>query len=200
MNVSAHHLMPVIRSALARGQRVNMTVTGCSMMPFIYNGDEVELESVPKPVPVHSASSHSEKPAWSSELTNDDKSVYDVASSQSEKSVSSVAPSRGAIILAQSREGHYVLHRIVRVEGDLFFLRGDAQKQCDSPYKLGDLSGRVTASVHNGHKRRHSRGLWRLSGLIWITCSPVCLLLFGIYEHLRRIIRKPLRDRHQHTI
>jgi signal peptidase len=48
MNVPSRELMPVIRAALARGQRVRMTVTGSSMLPFIRDSDVVELE------PIHS--------------------------------------------------------------------------------------------------------------------------------------------------
>jgi len=42
-------LMPVIRDALERGQRVRMTVTGSSMWPFVRDGDVVELEPAPAP-------------------------------------------------------------------------------------------------------------------------------------------------------
>ena len=42
-------LMPVIRAALERGQRVRMTVTGSSMLPFLRDNDVVELEPAPAP-------------------------------------------------------------------------------------------------------------------------------------------------------
>jgi hypothetical protein len=48
MMVPCREFMPVIRSALERGQRVRMTVNGNSMAPFIRDGDVVELE------PIHS--------------------------------------------------------------------------------------------------------------------------------------------------
>ncbi len=41
--------MPVIRAALGRGQRVRLTANGSSMIPFIRDGDVVELE------PLHAA-------------------------------------------------------------------------------------------------------------------------------------------------
>jgi hypothetical protein len=40
----SRELMPVVRAALTRGQRVHMTVTGTSMWPFLRNDDVVELE------------------------------------------------------------------------------------------------------------------------------------------------------------
>ena len=35
--------MPVIISAIERGQSIQMTVSGSSMTPFIYDGDDVEI-------------------------------------------------------------------------------------------------------------------------------------------------------------
>jgi len=36
-------LMPVIRDALERGQSVSLTANGSSMLPFIHDGDTIEL-------------------------------------------------------------------------------------------------------------------------------------------------------------
>ena len=46
MEVSARDLMPLIFSALQRGQHVRLTVKGGSMRPFIGSGYVVELEPV----------------------------------------------------------------------------------------------------------------------------------------------------------
>ena len=49
MILSSRELMPVIRAALERGQHVRMTVNGSSMLPFLYDNDVIELESVLAP-------------------------------------------------------------------------------------------------------------------------------------------------------
>jgi hypothetical protein len=49
MILPSRELMPVIRAALDRGQRVRMTVTGSSMLPFLHDSDVVELEPAPAP-------------------------------------------------------------------------------------------------------------------------------------------------------
>jgi hypothetical protein len=46
MILPSREFMHVIRSALERGQRVRLTVNGGSMMPFIRDGDVVELEPI----------------------------------------------------------------------------------------------------------------------------------------------------------
>jgi ribosomal protein S18 acetylase RimI-like enzyme len=47
MFVPDHELMPILRAALERGQRVRMTVNGRSMFPFIRDGDVVEIAPAP---------------------------------------------------------------------------------------------------------------------------------------------------------
>ena len=49
MIVLSRELMPVVRAALERGQRVRMTVNGSSMLPFLRDSDVVELEPAPAP-------------------------------------------------------------------------------------------------------------------------------------------------------
>jgi len=96
MIVDAHELMPIICSALQRGQHVRLTATGGSMRPFMHNGDVVELE------PLDSL------------------------------------PARGDVVLVRcgSERERYVLHRVVRVESEKLFIRGDAQEYCEGPYTV----------------------------------------------------------------
>ncbi len=54
MIIPGRKLVPVIRSALGRGQRVQLTVSGSSMRPFIDDGDTVEVRPVQGPLPVGS--------------------------------------------------------------------------------------------------------------------------------------------------
>ncbi len=44
MMLSGKEFMPVVEAALSRKQPVRMTVRGNSMVPFIHNGETVELE------------------------------------------------------------------------------------------------------------------------------------------------------------
>ena len=49
MNISSREIMPLIKSALKRGQRVRLTVHGSSMLPFLRDGAVVEIEPAAKP-------------------------------------------------------------------------------------------------------------------------------------------------------
>lgn len=151
MIVSAREIMPVIHAALKRGQNVQMTANGCSMLPFLYDGDVVELEPM------------------------------------------RFLPGPGDVVLVQCSEERYVLHRVVRLEGDGFFLRGDAQANCEGPFKCSDILGRVTKSKHKGHIRTHDRGAWRIAGLIWIHCGPLGSRLLRLAYQTRCFIGRVLR-------
>lgn len=156
MILPSRELMPVIRAALERGQRVRMTVTGSSMLPFLRDGDVVELEPAP-------------------------------------------APRLGDMVLVQCPEERNVLHRVVRVDGDAFFLRGDAQRHCEGPFTSDAVLGRVTTVWRNGRARALERGLWRLVGLVWIRCTPFGLWLLWLIARIRgiggRVLRRLARAR-----
>ncbi len=49
MKVASAEIMPVIRSVIAGGQAVRLTVRGDSMRPFLRDGDQVELAPAPAP-------------------------------------------------------------------------------------------------------------------------------------------------------
>jgi len=144
--------MPVIRSALARGQRVRMTVNGHSMAPFIHAGDLVEIEPI------------------------------------------RALPRRGDVVLLRCSEERYVVHRVMRMEGDAIFLCGDAQRHCEGPFTQRDVLGRVTLSQRNGHTRAHDRGAWRLAGLAWTSCGPLgrwlLWLAAGVRARGKRLLRQ----------
>lgn len=148
MIVSAGELMPVIRSALKRGQRVRMTVSGSSMLPFIRSGDEVELEPV---------------------LSQ---------------------PDIGDVILAQRDDERYVLHRVIRVEGEGFFLRGDGQRNCEGPFALRKALGKVTTAYHKGRPRTIDKGLWHMTAVLWTRCTPLSLHILSAVIQVWRLSRR----------
>ncbi|MDR3568145.1 MAG: S26 family signal peptidase [Syntrophobacteraceae bacterium] len=145
MKVCALDLMPIICSALKRGQCVRMTVTGGSMRPFMQGGGIVELE-----------------PIGSKPLVGD-------------------------VLLVRTGSGRdrYVLHRLVRVEGENLFIRGDAQERCEGPFARPEVLGRVVMYRLNGRIRRFDSGLWHLLGRAWIACFPLSVWLLRIAVTIR---------------
>ncbi|MEN6439421.1 MAG: S24/S26 family peptidase [Syntrophobacter sp.] len=98
-------------------------------------------------------------------------------------------PVVGDIVLAQcasAAEGErYVLHRVVRVGGGAFFLRGDSQKDCEGPFLREDILGRATLVIHNGREHRLDRGIYRLAGLSWNRCAPLNIWIFQLIRRFQ---------------
>ncbi|MHC1729322.1 MAG: S24/S26 family peptidase [Syntrophobacteraceae bacterium] len=93
-------------------------------------------------------------------------------------------PAAGDIVLAKRssmpESTRYVLHRIVRAEGGLFFLRGDSQKDCEGPFTRGDILGKATLVFRKGRAHRLDYGIWRRAGFAWNRCAPLNLWLFQL--------------------
>jgi signal peptidase I len=144
MIVPIYEMIPIIYSALGRGQSIRMTARGSSMIPFIR-----------------------------------DKEVCDLSPPN--------LLTLGDIVLAKSMSGKYLLHRIVKIKGDIFFLRGDALVNCEGPFSRGDIIGRVTTTYPKGHARALNCGIWRLAGLVWLGTAPLGMGLLRLAIWIRRI-------------
>ncbi len=95
----------------------------------------------------------------------------------------------GDIVLAKSHSGKFCLHRIVKIAGGHFFLRGDSQDSFDGPFAREDILGRVTMSYRKGKTRALDRGIWRFAGLIWLGTAPSGMGLLRLAIWTRRLTR-----------
>ncbi len=96
---------------------------------------------------------------------------------------SSRGPAVGQVVFVRRADGTYLLHRVVAVRGDRFYLRGDAQKGKEGPFSKDQLVGFV-ASVQRGGKLIRLESLpWRLTALLWSNMGPLkpCLLRWASY-------------------
>lgn len=74
---------------------------------------------------------------------------------------------RGDIVLARRKDGEYVLHRVVRIRNNMFFLVGDAQVVQEGPLGKEQLLARV-GKVHRGSLEINSSNpLWRALSCCW---------------------------------
>ena len=91
-------------------------------------------------------------------------------------------PKVGDILLASTRtlcgQPTYVLHRLVRIEGEQFVLMGDGNLAGEEQCAQGDIIGRVIA-IENPSGRR--KLLTR--GRIWYLLRPLRKWLLKIYRH-----------------
>lgn len=98
-------------------------------------------------------------------------------------------PLSGDIVLAECASvpagERYVLHRVVRIEKESLYLRGDAQQEVEGPFRRQDVLGKVTRIYRRGRQYRLDHGLWRHLGLAWNRCAPLKHWLFQLTRQLR---------------
>lgn len=92
------------------------------------------------------------------------------------------APRRGDIILAHAHVAGggktYVLHRLVRINGNAYTLQGDGNLTGEETCTREDLIARVTAiETPKGHRKCLTKGF------LWYRLKPVRKWLLKIYRH-----------------
>ena len=100
-------------------------------------------------------------------------------------------PQVGDAVLAEISKGHFVLHRIIAIDGDHVTLRGDGNLGVEH-CTLGDIrakaigfyrKGRTTLDSTDGRK-------WRIYSWWWTRLYPIRrYLLFALHPHVPRFLR-----------
>ncbi len=98
-------------------------------------------------------------------------------------------PAVGEVVLARCPSGpegeRYVVHRVVRVQGEALFLRGDSQPDSEGPFRASDLLALVTTLHRKGRAHRIDRGLRRRLGWAWNRSAPLNVWVFRLFLRLR---------------
>lgn len=99
----------------------------------------------------------------------------------------------GDAVLAEIGPKHYVLHRIIKIEGENITLRGDgnlAVEHC----KTNDVKGLALGFYRKGHKYLDKTdGIkWRFYSFIWMSLYPIRRYLLAAYRHIWLKIFKPI--------
>lgn len=81
-------------------------------------------------------------------------------------------PRRGDVVLYKRADGDLVLHRVVRVQGDSYIIRGD---NCfyDEPVNSAQLLGVMTEVVRNGKTIRVTDAAYRCYAAFWMGSYPL---------------------------
>lgn len=96
-----------------------------------------------------------------------------------------VSPKVGDPVLAEIEPKHFVLHRIVKMEGNAVTLRGDGNLACEH-CKTENIVGAVIGFYRKGRKRldRTDGWKWRTYSWFWMHLSPLRRYLLGAYRRL----------------
>lgn len=91
---------------------------------------------------------------------------------------------RGAVVLFKDSTGDYIIHRIVRRDGDVLTIKGDGNSKKVEKARVRD----VIAVMHNIERKGciytpESR-TWRVYSYIWMLLSPVRRILLGLWRRI----------------
>lgn len=75
----------------------------------------------------------------------------------------------GDALLAKVDDGRYVLHRLIRIDGERLTLKGDGNLRGVETCTRADVVGRVAAFIHPSGRRLRTDGMvWRIYSWVWM--------------------------------
>ena len=95
----------------------------------------------------------------------------------------------GDPVLAEPDRGFYVLHRVIKIEGENITLLGDGNPVSQREYcTLDDIRGTVRGFYRKGsHRMDSTTGLrWRLYSFFWMNTMPLRRYILYAYRKLTR--------------
>lgn len=94
-------------------------------------------------------------------------------------------PKVGGVVLAWADGYRYVVHRIVRIDGERVTLMGDGNLIGTEHCLIGDIKARVTHVVDAKGRTHYLYKGWRkLAAKVWFWLRPVRRYLLAIYRRL----------------
>ena len=92
----------------------------------------------------------------------------------------------GDVVLAWVDGCRYVVHRIIRIDGDRITLMGDGNLTTEH-CALSDIKARVTHVVDAKDKTHYLYNRWRMLGAkVWYWLRPIRRYLLAIYRRVKR--------------
>lgn len=98
----------------------------------------------------------------------------------------------GRIVMYRTSPGHYIVHRVVKIENNIVTMLGDGRLTYDTPTKRENIIGVVEGVIrHNGKTEYCNTHSWRLRERIWLA-QPMLLrrCSLAIIRRWRRITHK----------
>lgn len=96
----------------------------------------------------------------------------------------------GDILLFQTEQGNYLLHRVTALRKHQFQTTGDGNYFRDGWFANNCIIGRVVYFIRKDKQIDCCNVKYRLLSRLWMILFPFRRLLFPIWLHIRRYIRK----------
>ena len=94
-------------------------------------------------------------------------------------------PQVNDVVLAETPPKHYVLHRIIKIDGDIVILRGDGNLN-NEICRLSDIKGKAIGFYRKGRQTLDSTNgrKWKIYSWIWVRLFPIRRYLLAFYRRI----------------
>ena len=93
----------------------------------------------------------------------------------------------GDVVLAWVDGSRYVVHRVIRIDGDEVTLMGDGNIAGTEHCSVGDIKARATHVVDAGERPHELYNRWRrLAARWWFRLLPARRYILAIYRRIKR--------------
>ena len=90
----------------------------------------------------------------------------------------------GDVVLAEIRKGHFVLHRIISVNGSHIVLRGDGNNVGTEKSEYSDVAALAVAFIRKERKYLVTNRPWKTYSKVWMNIGPMRRILLGVYRRM----------------
>ena len=95
---------------------------------------------------------------------------------------------RGDMVLYQRDNGRYVLHRVLRADGDVFTMIGDAQTQPEPDIRRDQILALVTAVRRKDKLLKKGDFWWNFFEKVWIRIVPIRPMIRNVYSAAKQLL------------
>ena len=94
---------------------------------------------------------------------------------------------RNDVALYRRDQGILVLHRIVRVTSEGYYMTGDNQYEIEGPLRPDQFKGKLIAFVRNGREISVKNPLYCFLSRLWLMMLPVRPFCFRLTAFMRKL-------------
>ncbi len=93
------------------------------------------------------------------------------------------------VVLYPHKHGNYILHRVIKIKGDICYIRGDNTFYLER-VSVSDIIGVMVAFNRKGKRSDTDKFSYRLYSRIWVFIYPLRYALHGINIFVRKVYRR----------
>lgn len=96
---------------------------------------------------------------------------------------------KGDMVFYQRLSGQYIMHRLYKVDGDKYYMVGDAQQEIEGPLRREQIFALITQVKRKGKIVKPGDFWWEFFEKVWINIVPFRRMIVRMYGVIFRFKR-----------